>query len=132
MHIIAKFTINIFIASMVLLSPLSAWAIDEDGCYRPSNYCISVESSSWKGNRFTVKYRNNCNSRIYMRFCNERTGGRSADCGASGITPQGTKSWWTTKQNATGRYSYTFTGSTKGSSDWVCSGKVSGWKDDQF
>ena len=108
-------------------------SLDDDTCWDARNSggarCMVVHNTKWsqysKGN-FIVTYRNSCNNRIYARFCNERKDG-SEDCGASGSGAGKTKSWSTS--NANGRYSYRSIGVERGSKDWVCSGKVSGWHD---
>ncbi len=105
-------------------------SVDGDGCWdartNSGGNCMVVQETYWRGSKFVVKYRNACSYRIYARFCNERRSG-SEDCGASGISPGRTKTWYTYEAN--GRYNYISVGSDIGSKDWVCAGKVRGWGD---
>lgn len=102
-------------------------SVDDRGCWDGrTDYggeCIS-ETSEWQGERLRVRYTNNCNHRVYMKFCNERNSG-SWDCGASGVGAGRTHTWST--NNASGNYRYIWIGSVNGSKDWVCNDDVSGW-----
>lgn len=123
--------------AILLFSPLAAAdyasSVDNDTCWdgltNTGGPCMVVADAKWSTHtdgKFIVSYRNVCSHRIYARFCNDRKSG-SADCGASGIAPGSTKGWSTYK--ASGQYRYEWTGATKASKDWVCSGKVNGWGD---
>lgn len=116
-------------AAAVFLISSPAVSQDSDGCYAPTQDCVTI-TSEWKNNDFYARFKNSCQGRIYMRFCNEQEGGRE-DCGASGVD-QGERKTWRTGDKATGRTSARWLGSQNGSKDWVCSSKVSGWKDDMF
>lgn len=108
-------------------------SVDEDSCWdgRTSGGgdCVVVDDASWSqytDGQFKVRYKNICDHRVYVRYCNGRENG-SEDCGATGIGAGRTSSWST--YNASGEYSYNWIGVERGSMDWVCSGKVSGWHD---
>jgi len=58
---------------------------DEDGCFEGGDRCISM-SSKWRDSRLTSYFKNVCNERMYVRFCNKRKNGNS-DCGADGLRP---------------------------------------------
>jgi hypothetical protein len=93
---------------------------DNDGCYIPQRYpehCVSVESTRWSGDQLIVKFRNNCEARVYGTMCLKRKDG-TADCGADGIAQGGLTTYYA--YDAEGTYAYKFTGSTKSGSDWVC------------
>lgn len=112
----------------IIASPAIAFA--DDGCYGAGS-CVS-RSAKWSGNgRITTSYTNECQGRIYIRVCNERANGQSADCGASGLRP-GRTFKWTTNSNATGRYNAKWIGSEKSGKDWVCKSKADGWDDPMF
>ncbi|MCK0154765.1 hypothetical protein MWU49_13680 [Alcanivorax sp. S6407] len=122
----------IVLSSQLAVADYSS-SVDSDTCWDgrtpTGGPCMVVADSKWSTyteGKFIVTYKNVCNHRIYARFCNERNSG-SDDCGASGIAPGNTKGWSTYKAN--GRYSYNWTGVTKASKDWVCSGKIDGWHD---
>jgi hypothetical protein len=124
------------LASLVLLCTPLVHAdyyssVDDDGCWdgfsSSGGDCITVDDASWlNSGKFKTRYRNSCSHRVYMRFCNVRENG-SEDCGATGVSAGSTTSWSTS--NATGEYYYRWVGSERGGMDWVCSGKVNGWKD---
>jgi len=127
-------TLLVAIVAM-LTSQLGALAnhsnsLDRDGCWDALTFsganCLVVHDVYWRDTKLIVKYRNQCDYRIYTRFCNERRSG-SEDCGASGIGPGSIKTWSTYEAN--GRYNFISVGSDIGSKDWVCSGKISNWSD---
>lgn len=92
----------------------------KEGCFVPPRYpvqCVVVDKTKMNKDEFTVTYRNNCEGRVYMSFCNMHKDG-SADCGADGVRQGGKMSWQT--YNATGAYAYKYTGSRKAEYDWVC------------
>ena len=96
--------------------------VDDRGCWDGRDSyggpCMIVSDTYWRDTTFYAKYTNKCNNRIYARFCNGRKDGGD-DCGADGIRPGGTKTWYTYESN--GRYNYDWIGSDNGSKDWVCS-----------
>lgn len=100
---------------------------DEDTCWEPPNWCLEVDKTRWRDDNFLVRYRNICEHRLYVKYCNQKKDG-SWSCGSTGIGGGRTSTWDT--YNASGRYHYRFIGVLKGSNDWVCSGKVRGWNDD--
>ena len=101
---------------------------DEDSCWNPPKWCLESSSrwSKYDKGKLIVTYHNVCQHRMYLRMCNTRVDG-SEDCGASGISAGKKKNWSTYKSD--GKYTYKWVGSIKGSKDWVCAGKVSGWND---
>ncbi|MET4102315.1 hypothetical protein ABIE58_001745 [Roseovarius sp. MBR-78] len=115
------------LAVSVLTTP--AVAQDSDGCFATANKCVSI-TSKWKDGAFISYFTNNCSGRVYARYCNEREAGRH-DCGATGIR-QGKRHSWRTGSDATGRVNIYWVGSLHSSKDWVCSGKVEGWRDPMF
>lgn len=122
----------VLLSSQLAVADYSS-SLDEDTCWdgrtNTGGPCMQVAGDKWSTyteGKFIVTYRNVCDHRIYARFCNERNNG-SEDCGASGISAGGTKSWST--YNANGRYGYNWVGVTKASKDWVCAGKIDGWND---
>ncbi|MEI4194831.1 hypothetical protein [Roseovarius sp. E0-M6] len=119
-----------FLAALAvsLVAP-PAMAQDSDGCFNTASKCISV-TSKWKNDEFISYFTNNCQGRVYAKFCNQREN-RSADCGASGIG-EGRRHSWRTYSDATGRTRVRWVGSVKSSKDWVCGGKVPGWHDPLF
>ncbi len=126
-----KYVSKFLVIVAVLLSAnqsVQAASADKDGCFKPRKQCVAT-TSKWKKKQFISYYTNNCGARIYIRFCNKRAG-KSPDCGASGLKAGKRKSW-VTSRNATGRFYANWTGSLKGSKDWVCSGKVRGWKNER-
>jgi len=124
-----KVFFKILVMGTILLSAnydVQAASVDKDGCFKTPRNCVAM-SSKWKKKRFISYYTNNCGARIYIRFCNKRAG-KTPDCGASGLKA-GKRKAWHTSRNATSQYYANWVGSVKGSKDWVCSGKVRGWKD---
>ena len=120
-----------FLLTSVSLSYADYYSsIDEDSCWdgrtSTGGDCIVVHETKWSGDQFIAKYKNICDHRIYIRYCNTRNNG-SEDCGASGIGAGRVSSWAT--YNATGEYHYNWIGVERGSMDWVCAGKVNGWND---
>lgn len=97
---------------------------DKDSCWRPPSWCVKVEKTRWRGDNFRVTYRNVCQHRVYIRYCNQYKTGKWS-CGATGIGGGRASGWDTYKAN--GRYQYRFIGVLKGSKDWVCAGKVRNW-----
>lgn len=109
-------------------------SVDDDGCWDGRNNtggnCLS-NSSRWNGDAFISTMTNNCSHRIYARFCNQREGGRSPDCGATGIGGYSDHNW-RTGLYASGRYRARSIGSAVPSKDWVCAGKIDGWNSPLF
>ena len=97
----------------------SCWSGYENG-----TGCLVTEEDKFRGNIYSVKYRNQCERRIYAKYCNLISGDKM-DCGASGIAPGKTKIWST--KNGSGQHRQIYTGSLKGSEDFVCANEVSGW-----
>lgn len=125
-------TLASIIATALLLNLsfiTAAWGgADEDGCWEAPNHCISASArwSEYSKGKLISEFKNICDQRLYLRFCNERKNG-SEDCGSSGLNPGATKKWGTYKAN--GEYSWRHIGSLNFSKDWVCAGKVRGWND---
>lgn len=115
---------------VIMVLPASAMAVqtDEDSCWNAPNWCVTA-NSSWSqrsSDQLIVRYTNNCDARIYLRYCHTRNNG-TKDCGATGIGAGRTHNTWT--NNADGNYEWRFVGVTNPSKDWVCAGKVRGWRD---
>lgn len=107
-----------------------AQSIDEDGCWAAHD-CVTG-TSEWERDNFISRYRNVCDDRVYMKFCNQASALQSGeDCGASGLRPGGTKVW-KTYNDPTGQYAWAWVGSTKPGKDWVCSDKwgLNKWEPD--
>lgn len=119
---VAAFTLT---SSAVFVSDAGAQQADKDGCFVPRRNCVAM-TGEWKRNRFVSRYTNNCQGRIYLKFCNYRKGKRP-DSGASGVARGRTKAW-STSSGATGRYAAVWVGSMVPSKDWVCAGKVRNWR----
>lgn len=104
---------------------------DSDGCWDALNSnngkCVRG-TTQWNDEAFIATLSNNCSHRVYVRMCNERYG-KSPDCGATGIRG-GSSTNWRTGRDATGRSAWRTIGSVTPSKDWVCAGKVSGWRND--
>lgn len=117
--------------ALMTLPSVQAHAQDADGCWSGETIygqsCLVQESARWDGTKLIVVYRNQCERRLYGRFCNQYTDG-TWNCGASGVAGGATKTWYT--YNANGHSSAIATGSINGTSDWVCAGKVSNWHDE--
>lgn len=109
-------------------------SVDSDGCWDGRNVsggkCV-YGTSRWNDDAYIATMTNRCSHRVYVRFCNERSGDRSPDCGASGIRA-GSDHTWRTGSNATGRTAWNVVGSETPSKDWVCAGKVRNWRRDLF
>ena len=100
-------------------------APDKDGCYIPVRtypLCVAAEGKWSKGSsgEYKVRYTNNCGARIYLSTSIQRKDG-TWDTGADGLRSGATTTWWT--GDSTGQNAFTFTGSTKTESDWVCAGR---------
>lgn len=76
--------------------------------------------SKGSSGEFKVIYTNNCQARVYISHSIQRKDG-SWDTGADGLRPGAKTTWW--NSDSTGQHSFTFTGSTKSDSDWVCAGR---------
>lgn len=106
----------------------AARAADQDGCWSgrtQTGSCLVEDSVTRDGAKITVKYRNQCTERLYVSACNKTAKG-TWDCGAAGISPGKTWSWWTSE--AEGSHKAKAIGSNQPSMDWVCSDKVSDWR----
>jgi hypothetical protein len=98
---------------------------DADGCYVPvrNPVCLVVEkiafNSSSQG-QTDLRLRNNCARRVYADFCIQLNSGKW-DCGADGAEPGKAITTWSF--DATLKYKYQYTGSTRAVADWTCHGK---------
>ncbi|MGB1110314.1 MAG: hypothetical protein ACPG4N_08155, partial [Gammaproteobacteria bacterium] len=96
-----------------------------DGLTHNRRSCLVVEKTNIKqSGQFFVTYKNACDRRLYVKSCIERQDGTNA-CGAFGIQGGGTNSW--DAYEATRNHEARAIGSTKASSDWVCSDLVDDW-----
>lgn len=100
----------------------SETAPDKDGCYIPRHApeCANSRESWSKGDYTLVKIRNNCSARIYGQACILKKDG-VASCGAIDAKAGGMSTYWS--YNATGKFIFKYTGSTKSDSDWTCDNK---------
>ena len=123
-----------FSAYLLIFLTNTAWAqsysvnADDDTCWEPPNWCLSANASwdQYTEDKINVRYENVCQHRVYIRMCNQRMNG-TEDCGATGLSPGRTTTWYT--YNASGSYRYNMVGVLTSSKDWVCAGKVYGWND---
>lgn len=99
---------------------------DKDSCWDPPGWCLKIEKTEWKDNSYYVSYRNVCQHRIYLKYCNEMVNGKWS-CGATGIEPGKSGSW--SRYKPTGRYVYKITGVVNPYKEWTCSAKVNNWHD---
>ena len=133
----ARLTAAALLALSVSVSPALAndrGPTDEDGCFVAETadgmYCIREVDAKWGDyDRLTVKWRNVCAKRVYVRKCIQKENGTEF-CGAQGVSAGNTFNWDTTR--ASGRYATTAVGSVNPGKDWVCAGKVEGWDDDNW
>jgi len=116
----------------IIACPTLALADDNDyyGCFETVSKCVSM-SSKWKGDEFVSRYTNNCSGRIYIKICNERSGGRSAECGQLGLEVGQSKNLYT-DSHATGRYSSRWVGARKASYETICARKTDDFHRSQF
>lgn len=104
-------------------------SVDEDGCwdardpYRAS--CMTFIDAHRENGRAEVTYRDNCSQRIYARICLTRVN-QSDSCGQSGMRPG--QEFRRYAHNSAGQRFARSIGSTNTSNDWVCTGKVGGWR----
>ena len=108
-------------------------AIDADGCWDAPSDCIRTDSE-WRPSydddkRFISSYENVCSHRVYLSFCHEFSGNRSASCGAGAVRPGRTFKWdnyWSPDDdsNPTGRFAFSVVGSVKPTYDWVCNSRL--------
>lgn len=120
------------------VAPEAAWAegpgtADEDSCYYTRPNCVSGDMNLRNDGEGRLKLTNNCGGRIYLKYCLERTGGRSPYCGATGLGA-GNSTWpaVTSTYNATGSWRIAWIGVLRDSKDWVCSHKVDLERPDDF
>lgn len=98
---------------------------DADGCYVPvrNPVCLVVEKiafDSFSQGQTNLRLRNNCARRVYADFCIQLNNGKW-DCGADGAEPGKAITTWSF--DATLKYKYQYTGSTRAVADWTCHGK---------
>lgn len=129
---------KILIITSVAIYTLSAGSLsavtnstDSDGCWdaltRTGSKCLKgwvTWSKSTKGKVF-LNLTNSCHRRVYVKTCNKKTTG-NWDCGSQGLGAGRTTKYYT--YNATGQSTWITVGSVKPNSDWVCAGKIQGWR----
>jgi hypothetical protein len=89
----------------------------------PQGSCLEVLDTTrgthcGAADSITVKIRNRCDTRVYVRMCLERPD-NDPDCGAFGVKPGSTRSSWTC--HGTGQMSMDAVFSPQGANDWRCS-----------
>lgn len=102
---------------------------DEDSCWEPDYDCVAADPE-WDGKKFKVVLTNNCAERIYLKYCLELNNGGST-CGATALDV-GEETNGAYSYSGTGRYKTMYIGVVQSGKDWVCSGKVPGWKELSF
>jgi hypothetical protein len=108
----------------VTMQALPASASNDDGCWSgkySGGSCVQY-STYEKNNKTYFKITNKCDRRLYIKWCADKK------CGADGLPGGATRTRYEFVTNAV--TSVKGVGSTKGSQDWVCAGKVSNWNDD--
>lgn len=98
---------------------------DEDGCIDAIGWCSSAPSMEQRGTTTFLRFKNTCPFRVYGTFINGRADG-SADSGATGVAAGATHTWST--PSGSGKGYARIVGSTKASMDWVCSGRMNGFR----
>lgn len=104
---------------------------DEDGCFATADNCVTGRTEWGTGmnsDRYYLRLTNNCSARVYVRACMRMANG-SPRCGAFGINPGETHNFNWNNAHESGDVTWTWIGSVRGSSDWVCAGKVPGWSE---
>ncbi|MBX7457052.1 hypothetical protein K3152_02225 [Qipengyuania sp. 1NDH17] len=104
-------------------------SVDEDGCWDARDSyganCMTLVDAHRENGRAEVTYKNKCSQRIYARICLTRVG-KADSCGQSSMRPGQEFTWYT--HSSAGQQSARSIGSTSTSNDWVCTGKVRGWR----
>ncbi|MBX3597269.1 MAG: hypothetical protein KF874_06830 [Rhizobiaceae bacterium] len=107
----------------------AAQETDKSGCYRAPSNCVQA-TINWleNGRVMSMRMKNTCSSRLYIRFCNKRADG-SDDCGADALPPGRTKVWNTQNADSRGIGGYRYIGSARNGGDWTCAGRDKSWND---
>ena len=121
---------SIFLILLLYSISIKVFAVetDKDSCWAAPDWCVqpTAKWSKFEKDYFIVKYKNVCDARIFIRYCNKKKDGTEL-CGVDGI--RAGRSSTQSTYNATGKYSWRHTGVVNGANDWVCSGKVPNWND---
>lgn len=103
--------------------PVMAADTDKDSCWsgRHANGSCLEHSTYEKNGATYIVLSNVCSDRLYVKWCADKR------CGAEGLGGGQTKKAYEYVTNATVRVMAT--GVIRPQYDWVCAGKVSGWRD---
>ena len=118
-------------ATFALAAPAGAQSVDKDGCWPADNATCLTVSADWRTVEdgievFATTTTNRCQLRVYVRLCHESDAPLDYRCGYFWVESSSSQEHYTSRShyNPTGRYAWSWTGSTTVGHDTVCANKA--------
>ena len=128
MRLVSNLVLAALFTLVAFTTRAQANTASDDGCWSGKSEgrsCLVQARSSWKGDRYSVKYKNRCSKRIYVKVCHGIKGKSYWDCGSWGLDGGESKTWGTASAN--GKVVTKVIGSKYITKDHKCSYQVPGW-----